>query len=108
MRNGRLLMMPHTFSMWEGFISILRLVALRRPEVFLANLSEPMGDALVDRLAGVFRNQGVGCSRNVRLADFDPRLPDIDLLVISEERPFGYVLFVCEVKNPIPAGWSKD
>jgi hypothetical protein len=29
-------------------------------------------------------------------------------LVISEEPTLGYVVFVCEIKSPVPPGWSKD
>jgi hypothetical protein len=35
-------------------------------------------------------------------------LPNIDLLVISDEPTLGYVVFVCEVKSPVPPGWAKD
>jgi len=106
--SERVLMIPHRFAVWEGLIGILRLVALRRPRTFLREVSGPLGAALVKRVQKNFEEQGFKVSLNVRLDRFDPSLPDIDLLVVSEERTLGYVVFVCEVKNPIPPQWAKD
>lgn len=44
----------------------------------------------------------------VSLGAIDPRLPDIDLLVVAEEPTLGFVLLVCEVKSPLPPLWAKD
>jgi hypothetical protein len=99
---------PYELSVTEGFINLFRVIALRRPELFLTNLSMRLAANLVDNVANMFGQQGFKCVKNVRLNHFDNRLPDIDVLVISEEPTFGYVLFCCEVKNPIPPQWAKD
>jgi hypothetical protein len=65
-----------------------------------------MAQAFVKRCKTVFEEQGFTARTNVRLPL--AHLPDIDLLVISEEPMLGYVVFVCEIKGPIPPGWSKD
>jgi hypothetical protein len=59
-------------------------------------------------IAAKFAAQGFHCLTEVKLDTFDPALPDIDLLVISEEATLGYVLLICELKSPIPTQWSKD
>ncbi len=83
-------------------------MALRRSNHFLAHVSGPLGDGLGDRMAAAFVDQGFRCLREVDLTPFDPSLPDIDLLVISEEPTLGYVILVCELKCPVPSQWAKD
>lgn len=104
----RLLMLPHVFATWEGLISIMRLSALRRPQLFLTEVSGPLSRSLVARVRAMFEKQGFTVSTDVQLNHFEPSLPDIDVLVISEEPTLGYVVFACEVKNPIPPQWAKD
>lgn len=105
---GRVIMRPHHFSQAEGLVQLLRVVAQRRPNTFLANVSNPLGARFVRRLAGAFEAQGFTALTEVPLTEIDPALPDIDLLVISEEPTLGYVLVVCEVKSPLPPMWGKD
>lgn len=106
--QGEIIMLPHDFATWEGFVSFLRLIALRDPELFLGNFSNQIGNALVSRVAKSFGDAGFHVRTNVALRGYDVELPDIDVLVISEERTLGYVIFVCEVKGPVPPGWAKD
>lgn len=112
MREGaaphRIIMRPWHFSQAEGLVQLLRVVARRRPNTFLANVSNPLGARFVRRLAGAFEAQGFRALTDVSLREIDPTLPDIDLLVISEEPTLGYVLLVCEVKSPLPPLWGKD
>jgi hypothetical protein len=103
-----IIMLPHHFALWEGFVSFLRLVALRDPQLFLRSFSQQIADALVRRLAKSFDDAGFGVRTNVSLGGYDTDLPDIDLLIISEERTLGYVMLVCEVKSPLPPRWAKD
>lgn len=49
-----------------------------------------------------------GDARIVNEAFNGATLPDIDLLVISVEPTLGYVIFVCELKCPVPPRWAKD
>jgi hypothetical protein len=56
----------------------------------------------------MFSNQGFECRKNLKLSKFDDQLPDIDLLVVSQEETLGYVIYSCEIKNPIPPRWAKD
>lgn len=107
-RGGRIWMRPIHFCNHEGVVGFLRVVAQRRSRTFLSNVSGPLGGGFVDRMAAAFEEQGFACMRDVRLAQHDPALPDIDLLVISHEPTLGYVLLVCELKSSIPSMWAKD
>jgi hypothetical protein len=103
-----IIMLPHHFALWEGFVSFLRLVALRDPQLFLSSFSQQIGSALVRRLAKSVEDAGFRVRTNVPLAGYETDLPDIDLLIISEERTLGYVMLACEVKSPLPPAWAKD
>jgi len=106
--SGRIWMRPVHFCLYEGVVGLLRVVAQRRSRTFLSNVSGPLGAGLVDRVAAAFEAQGFACLRDVQLAQYDPALPDIDLLVISNEPTLGFVLLVCELKSPLPSLWAKD
>lgn len=107
--NGdQIVMMPHTFATRDGLTELLRVIGIRRPHVFSSGISGVLGDALVTRVKGMFTEQGFSCTTNIELSKFERGLPDIDLLVVSEEPTFGYVMFFCELKNPIPPRWAKD
>jgi hypothetical protein len=106
--DDRVLMLPHDFPLWEGFVSLLRLVALRKPETFLRHFSGPVGAALTRRMAVAFENAGFTSRTDLSLRRYGAELPDIDLLVISHEPTLGFVLLFCEVKAPIPSSWAKD
>ena len=105
---GRIILRPIHFSLSEGLIQLLRVVAQRRPNVFLANVSNPLGSRFVARLKGAFEAQGFEARAELSVRHIDPSLPDIDLLVISHEPTLGYVFLVCEVKSPLPPLWAKD
>lgn len=105
---GRIILRPIHFSLSEGLIQLLRVVAQRRPNVFLANVSNPLGSRFVARLKRAFDAQGFDARPEVSVRHIDPGLPDIDLLVISHEPTLGYVFLVCEVKSPLPPLWAKD
>ncbi|OKI64343.1 hypothetical protein A6A27_25490 [Micromonospora sp. CB01531] len=106
--TDEILMLPHHFAVWEGYISFLRLVALRDPQVFLRSFSGQIGESLVRRLGNSFEGAGFRVRTNTPLATYSAELPDIDLLVISEERTLGYAVLACEVKAPLPPSWAKD
>lgn len=106
--GDQIVMMPHDFALWEGIVSFLRLVALRDPQLFLRNFSQQIGDALVRRLAKAFEDVGFHARTNVSLRKYHTSLPDIDLLIVSEERTLGYAMLACEVKSPLPPVWAKD
>jgi hypothetical protein len=104
----RIWMRPHRFSLTDGLVDFFRIVAHRRPELFLSNVSDAMGRRFVQRVRAAFQAQGFTCHANVSLREFGSDLPDIDLIAIAEEPTLGFVLFVCELKSVIPAGWAKD
>jgi len=106
--RGRIIMRPHHFATAEGLVNLLRVVAQRRPQKFLEQVSNELGRAFVQRLKASWDAQGFYCRTELSLRSYDPTLPDIDLLVISEEPTLGYVIFVCEVKSPLPPRWAKD
>jgi hypothetical protein len=106
--RDEIVMLPHDFALREGLVSFLRLIALRDPRLFLANFSHQIGDALVHRIGRAFSDAGFQVRTNVRLGKYDQKLPDIDLLVISQERTLGFAIIACEVKGPLPPTWAKD
>jgi hypothetical protein len=106
--DGRIVMRPHHFATAEGLVNMLRVVAQRRPRTFLDQVSNEIGSAFVQRVKAAWEAEGFACLSEVSLRDFDPTLPDIDLLVISYEPTLGYVIYICELKCPIPPQWAKD
>jgi hypothetical protein len=106
--RNEIVMLPHHFALWEGYVNLLRLIAMRDPALFNRVFAQPLGTSLTRRMAEVFESVGFSCLTDIKLANFDAGLPDVDLLVISEEPTLGYVVFVCEVKSPIPPRWAKD
>jgi hypothetical protein len=106
--GNRIAMSPNQFLMQDGVVNGLRLSALRDPGGFLKNVSEPLGVALVTRIASAFERQGFTSRENVNLRALGEAFPDIDLMVISKEKTLGYVLYLCEVKNVLPPMWAKD
>jgi hypothetical protein len=105
---NRIIMRPHDFSKAEGLVQLLRVVAQRRPKDFLSNVSNVLGAQFVQRVKAAFEAQGFTCRSELSLSMIDPKLPDVDLLVMAEEPTLGFVLLVCEVKSPLPPRWAKD
>jgi hypothetical protein len=103
-----IIMRPYHFSKAEGLVQLLRVVAQRRLTNFLSNVSNALGAQFVQRVKAAFEAQGFTCRSELSLGAIDPKLPDIDLLVIAEEPTLGFVLLVCEVKSPLPPRWAKD
>jgi hypothetical protein len=101
-------MSPNIVCFWEGFVNILRISAIKDPNNFQKNISGKLSENFTNHLIDLFTNKGFICIPNIKLNKFDSRLPDIDILVISKEPSLGYVLYCVEVKNQIPAIWSKD
>jgi hypothetical protein len=87
---------------------MLRVIAQRRPQTFLDQVSNEISYAFVQRVKAAWEAEGFTCLDEVSLRDFDPTLPDIDLLVVSCELTLGYVIHVCELKCPVPPRWAKD
>lgn len=106
--EARIVMRPHHFATAEGLVNILRVIGQRRPDTFLSQLSNEIGSAFVKRVKTAWEAQGFICHSDVPLRDFDPALPDIDLMVISVEPTLGYVIYFCELKCPVPPRWAKD
>jgi hypothetical protein len=106
--DDEILMLPHHFAIWEGVVNFLRLVAQRDPPLFLRSFSQQIGEALEQRLAKAFSDAGFTARTNLPLRSYRTDLPDIDILVISDEPTLGYAVLVCEVKSPLPPRWAKD
>ncbi len=106
--DGRIAMLPHDFAIAEGLVNVLRVIAQRRPNSFLKQVSNEIGSAFVRRVKAAWEAEGFICHSEVSLRDFDATLPDVDLLVVSVEPTLGYVIFVCELKSPVPPRWAKD
>lgn len=102
------IMSPFNFSVWEGFVNFFRIIALKQPQLFQDNISPHLNEGFEANIKKMFSDQGFSCFRELNLNKFDERLPDIDLLAVSEEPTFGYFAYFCEIKNPIPAIWAKD
>lgn len=90
MREGsgerRIVMRPNHFAVAEGLVNMLRVIAQRRPNTFLEQVSNEIGSAFVRRVKAGWEAQGFICHSEVSLRDFDASLPDVDLMVISVER----------------------
>ena len=112
MREGaaprEIIIRPCHFSKADGLVQLLRVVAQRRPHVFLSQVSNVLAAAFVQRVKAAFEAQGFLCQSEISLRAIDPALPDIDLLVIVEEPTLGFVMLICEVKSPLPPQWAKD
>jgi hypothetical protein len=106
--GGRIVMRPHHFAIAEGLVNMLRVIAQRRPNTFLEQVSNEIGSAFVRRVKAAWEAEGFICYSELSLREFDTTLPDVDLLVISVEPTLGYVIFVCELKCPVPPRWAKD
>lgn len=106
--DGRIIMRPHHFATDEGLVNLLRVVAQRRPQVFLQSVSNVLGSAFVQRVKTAWEAEGFTCHAEVSLRSIDATLPDVDLMVVSEEPTLGYVIFLCELKSPVPPKWAKD
>ncbi|MER8600509.1 hypothetical protein NKH09_21865 [Mesorhizobium sp. M1339] len=106
--GGQIVMRPHHFVIAEGLVNMLRVIAQRRPNTFLEQVSNEIGSAFVRRIKAAWEAEHFICHTEVSLREFDATLPDIDLLVISVEPTLGYVTFVCELKCPVPPRWAKD
>ncbi len=104
----RIAMCASDFLVHEGIVNVLRLSALRDPENFLANVSGPLGHALTGRVRSMFERNGFVCKQDISLNGIGPGLPDLDLAVVSVEKTLGYVVYLCEIKNPLPPIWAKD
>ncbi|MEP0960646.1 MAG: hypothetical protein ABJQ70_21530 [Roseobacter sp.] len=96
--EANIVMRPHHFATAEGLVNMLRVIAQRRPKAFLDQVSNEMSDAFVQRVKKAWEAEGFTCFSELSLRDYDPLLPDIDLLVISCEPTLGYVIQVCELK----------
>ncbi len=102
------LMIPTYFALSDGFANILRIWAKRDPNLFLSEISNKIGDKFVNHIGSLFKNQGFNVRKNINLSKINKNLPDIDILAISKEPTLGFQLFICELKNPIPANWAKS
>jgi len=48
--GGRIVMRPHHFATAEGLVNMLRVIAQRRPQTFLDQVSNEIGYAFVQRV----------------------------------------------------------
>lgn len=101
-------MRPFHFSIYEGIVSFLRVIAIKNPALFSNTISGAVGKEFVNKIKKIFQSQSFICLSEVKLSKYNSTLPDIDLLVISKEPTLGYILLVCEIKAPIPPKWAKD
>lgn len=107
--ENKFMLYPTCFSLVDGISNMLRYFAKTDPNSFSRNVSEIMGKGLVDKIKLKFEQYpNHRLYSNVKLEHFDPKLPDIDLLVISYEPSLGFHVFIGEVKNNLPAVWGKD
>lgn len=100
---------PFITSLCECYDSLRKAWALRNPELYGEKVANTVGEELAKRVYDMFKKNGFQFEKkNVSLKQFGSRLPDIDVLSIWEEPGFGYVVFICETKNPIPEMFGKD
>ncbi|WP_313046997.1 hypothetical protein [Atlantibacter hermannii] len=107
--ENKFMLYPTCFSLVDGVSNMLKHFAKTDPNSFSSNVSEIMGKGLVNKVKLKFEQYpNHKLYSNVKLDNFDPKLPDIDLLVISYEPSLGFHVFIGEVKNNLPAVWGKD
>ncbi|WPS10354.1 hypothetical protein SM907_10400 [Klebsiella aerogenes] len=107
--ENKYLLNPTCFSLVDGISNMLRHFAKNNPDGFSNNISEIMGKGLVKKIRSKFEQYAnYKLFSDVKLDEYDPKLPDIDLLAISYEPSLGFHVFVGEVKNNLPAVWGKD
>lgn len=107
-RSSSYIAIPDLMISGDGLAKFLKVHATKNPSWFASNVSGVLGSSFVDNLGVQIAAAGFNVLKNVQLRRFDPRAPDIDLLVFSREATLGYVVFIIEVKGTIPGLWAKD
>lgn len=107
-QDDKIVLGPNYFATRDGHVDALRVSAARFPDRYVNVIAPTVAAGLVAHVAESFCIHGFSCITNLLLRDFDPSLPDIDVLAIRQEPTFGFILYACEVKAPIPPSWSKD
>lgn len=106
--SNRVVVMPAYVSMHEVLIGILRVRSTLDPDGYLRCVAPAISREFVAMVRRDFERAGLTCRTEVDLQKFDKSLPDIDLIAFSMEPTLGFMVYLCEVKAPIPASWSKD
>lgn len=100
---------PHMFALSNCFRSLRRLWAKEDPSRYGKIVSMAVDRAFSDRLERSFIDSGFKNTRSrVKVSDYAPGLPDIDLLVVSIEPGDMYAIQICELKNPVPEDSAKE
>ncbi|UQY33952.1 hypothetical protein K8U54_19915 [Pseudomonas fulva] len=103
------LLLPFSFSLKDGISSMLKQYASRDSDRFSGQFAIIIGDALVEEISKLFSQfRNFKTEKEILLQNYDPSLPDIDVLALSYEPSLGFHAFVCEVKNNLPATWAKE
>jgi hypothetical protein len=107
--TDKYLLFPTSFTLVDHIAEILKQFARRDEKGFSSGCAALIGSALVKKVASYFRvYPNFRVITEVNLQKFDRSLPDIDVLSLSYEPTFGFQVFVCEVKNNLPATWAKE
>lgn len=97
---------PNCTCFCDVFISLRKAWALKNPGHYGKVVAPIVGDELAKYIERLLKANGFAyVKRNVRLKR---GIPDIDVLAVWPESGFGYVIFLCETKNPIPEKFGKD
>ncbi|MEW9052067.1 MAG: hypothetical protein AB2392_12990, partial [Neobacillus sp.] len=54
---NQILMSPHLFCIWEAYVNILRVIALRNPRLFQEIISPALGDNFLKHISEMFSSQ---------------------------------------------------
>ena len=99
---------PHMFCMSNCFQAIRRLWAKEDPERYGRVVAKAVERSFTDRIERCFNASGFTNTKpRVKVSDFAPGLPDVDLLVVTIEPGDMHVVFICELKNPLPELTAK-
>lgn len=108
-RDKKFFLFPFCFSLIDGISAVLKQYARRDSDAFSANCAGIIGNTLVEKVSSYFASyKNFRILRDVKLAKFDAKLPDIDVLAVSYEPSLGFHFFVCEIKNSLVSTWAKD
>jgi len=100
---------PNIVCFSNCFSSLRKLWALKDPAKYGERVAPIVSARFVRYVSKMFENYGFNyVVSDVSLKTNSAELSDIDILAFWKEKDFGYVVFACELKNPIPETFGKD
>jgi len=100
---------PNIVCFSNCFNSLRKLWALKSPAKYGERVAPIVAAKFVQHVSKMFEDAGFNyVISDVSLKTNSVKLSDIDILAFWKEKNFGYVVFACELKNPIWESFGKD